>query len=261
MPLPASPEVPRPDFASVTPDRWRALAGERIFFGHQSVGGNIVDGIAAVLAEHPGIPLHVIDTSTLDSTAGPGIYHARIGTNGNPASKSAAFDTIVGRGAPAIGVLKYCYEDVDARSNPDSLFAAYERAMAALRARDPHFIMVHVTMPLTTIEGRRELVMARLRGRATKRDLNVTRNRYNALLRQAYAGKEPVFDLARFESTRADGSRAFFMRGADTVYILDRGYTDDGGHLNVAARRAAAREFLAVLAGLLAAALPVRGRA
>ena len=250
MPLLASPDVPRPDFTAVTPDRWRALSGERVFFGHQSVGGNIVDGIAAVLAEHPGIPLRVADAATLDSAGAPGIYHGLVGTNGDPASKTAAFDAIVDQGAPGVGILKYCYVDVDGRSDPDSLFASYHREMVSLRARHPNLNIVHVTMPLTTIGGRRELVMARLRGRTTSRDLNVIRNRYNALLRQAYANKEPVFDLARLESTHADGSRAFFVRGGDTVYTLAPEYTDDGGHLNASARHAAAREFLAVLAGL-----------
>jgi hypothetical protein len=250
MPLPAAPDVPRPNFATVTSDRWRALAGERVYFGHQSVGGNIVDGIASVLADHPGIPLRVVEAAALDSAGAPGIYHGLIGTNGDPAGKTAAFGAIVDRGAPGVGILKYCYVDVDARSNPDSLFASYQRAMMSLRARHPALNIVHVTMPLTTVGGWKEVVMGKLRGRTTTRDLNVTRNRYNALLRLAYAGKEPVFDLARFESTHSDGSRAFFMRKGDTVFTLAPEYTDDGGHLNAAARRAAAMEFLAVLAGL-----------
>ena len=250
MTLPAAPDVPRHRFADVTVEQWRALAAKRMYFGHQSVGGNIVEGIAGVLAAHPEIPLRVVEASTLDSSNAPGLYHARIGQNGDPASKTVAFDTIVNRGAPAVAMLKYCYVDVDGRSNPDSLFAAYERTVMSLRSRHHGLVIVHVTMPLTTIEGRREVFMARLRGQATRRDLNVTRNRYNALLRAKYAGKEPVFDLARLESTRADGSRAFFMRGADTVYVLAPEITDDGGHLNAAGRRVAAEEFLALLAGL-----------
>jgi hypothetical protein len=251
MTIPAAPQAPRPAFADVTPAQWQALAGKRLYFGHQSVGGNIVDGVTAVLADHPEIPLHVVQAAALDSSAAPGLYHARIGRNGNPGSKAAAFNAIVDHGVPAVGILKFCYVDVEGRRNPDSLFAEYQRDMSALRARHPGLVIVHVTMPLTvTGEGRLDLLVQKVRGQASSFELNIIRNRYNALLRQAYVGKEPVFDLARLESTAADGSRVFFTSGADTVYTLAPGNTDDGGHLNAAARRAAAQEFLAVLAGL-----------
>lgn len=251
MPIPAAPDAPQPSFAAVTPEQWRALAGRRMYFGHQSVGGNIIDGVKAVLADHPEIPLRVIEASTLDSASGPGLYHARIGHNGDPSSKVAAFDSIVGGGDPSVAMLKFCFVDVNGHTDPDSLFAAYQREMSALHARLPNLVIVHVTMPLTqTTEGRRDLLMAKLRGQANSYELNVIRNRYNALLRQAYAGREPVFDLARFESTRPDGSRAFFLRGADTVYKAASETTDNGGHLTGAGRRGAAEAFLAVLATL-----------
>jgi hypothetical protein len=251
MPVPASPEAPQPSFSAVTPEQWRALAAKRIYFGHQSVGGNIINGVRSVLADHPEIPLQVFESTSLDSSSAPGLYHARIGRNGDPGSKTSAFDSIVGHGGASVAALKFCYVDVDGHSDPDSLFAAYQRNMSTLRARLPSLVIVHVTMPLTTTgEGRRDLLMAKLRGKATSYDLNLIRNRYNALLRQAYVGKEPVFDLARLESTHADGSRSYFTRGADTVYTLAPELTDDGGHLNTSARRAAAESFLALLATL-----------
>jgi len=251
MPVPASPEAPQPSFSAVTPEQWRALAAKRIYFGHQSVGGNIINGVTSVLADHPEIPLQVFESTSLDSNSAPGLYHARIGQNGDPGSKTSAFESIVGRGGASVAALKFCYVDVDGRSDPDSLFAAYQRDMSTLRARLPGLVIVHVTMPLTTTgEGRRDLLMAKLRGKATSYDLNLIRNRYNALLRQAYVGREPVFDLARLESTHADGSRSYFTRGADTVYTLAPELTDDGGHLNTSARRAAAEAFLALLATL-----------
>ena len=251
MPVPASPEAPQPSFSAVTPEQWRALAAKRLYFGHQSVGGNIINGVTSVLADHPEIPLQVFESTSLDSNSAPGLYHARIGQNGDPGSKTSAFESIVGRGGASVAALKFCYVDVDGRSDPDSLFAAYQRDMSTLRARLPGLVIVHVTMPLTTTgEGRRDLLMAKLRGKATSYDLNLIRNRYNALLRQAYVGREPVFDLARLESTHADGSRSYFTRGADTVYTLAPELTDDGGHLNTSARRAAAEAFLALLATL-----------
>lgn len=251
MPIPSAPEAPQPDFASVTQAQWDTLATRRVYFGHQSVGGNIVDGIQAVLADHPEMKLRVVEAAKVDSSDPPGIYQARIGHNGDPGSKLSAFDEIMSPGAASVGVIKFCYVDVEGGRNPDSLFAAYQEEVKRLEAKLPGITLVHVTMPLTTVsEGRRDRLMAWLRGTPTSADLDVIRNRYNALLRRAYVGSAPVFDLARVESTRPDGSRTFFVHGADTVYTLAPDNTEDGGHLNVAARRRAAEAFLAVLANL-----------
>jgi len=248
--IPDATEAPPAPFGEVTRERWQALGAMRLYFGHQSVGGNIVAGLEAVLAEHPEIPLRIVEAATLDPASGPGLYHARIGRNGAPASKTRAFSAIVDGGDPAVGVLKYCYLDVTGDTDPAALFAEYRKAMDELRARHPDLVIVHVTIPLTANDGRREWLKARLRGRATARDLNVLRNHYNALLRQAYVGKAPVFDLARVESTTSDGRRTSFERNGVPVYYLAPEYTDDGGHLNAIGRRVAAEELLAVLAGL-----------
>jgi len=243
-----APEAPPVAFADVTPAQWQSLAAKRVFFGHQSVGGNIMDGVAEVLAAHPGLGLHVTRSANLDAAAAPGIYHARIGQNGDPEGKAAAFTRIADAADPAIGLVTSCYVDVTGATDPDTLFADYQRRMADLRARHPGLVLVHVTMPLTSLGGRKERLMGWLRGTATTYDLNAIRNRYNGLLRAAYVGKEPVFDLARLESTHADGSRSFFTRGGDTIFYLAPELTDDGGHLNAEGRRRAAEEFLAVLA-------------
>lgn len=244
------PAVPSMDFSKVTQEQWESLAQRRIYFGHQSVGDNIVEGIREVLAEHPEIPLQVIETVSLDSMNAPGLYHARIGQNGDPGSKTSAFTAIVDRGQPAVGVLKYCYVDVGSETDPVAMFAEYQRAMTQLRAAHPDLVIAHVTLPLTSISGRREWLVMKLRGQTTERDLNALRNRYNRTLREAYVGKEPVFDLARVESTHADGSRSFFSRRGEAVYILAPELTDDGSHLNAVGRRAVAEAFLAMLASL-----------
>jgi hypothetical protein len=76
----------------------------------------------------------------------------------------------------------------------------------------------------------------------------VRRDEYNRLLRATYAGREPVFDLARVESTAPDGTRVTVTWNGITAPALSPAYTDDGGHLNARGRLAAAREFLTVLA-------------
>jgi len=111
---------------------------------------------------------------------------------------------------------------------------------------------VHVTVPLTAEEKNSSFTdsaKTTLR-RMLGREANVKRNEFNQLLRETYAGKEPLFDLAEVESTRADGKRSYYTRGFDKVYTLAPEWTTDGGHLNEEGRRAAAQKLLQVLAGL-----------
>jgi hypothetical protein len=147
-------------------------------------------------------------------------------------------------------MVKLCYVDVAADTDPQALFDSYRQRMAELSALLPRLTIVHFTMPVTTVESTRGYWKSKLLGRPTVRDRNAIRNRYNVLIRAAYAGREPVFDLAALESTHPDGSRAFFRRGADSVFTLAPEYTDDGDHLAGAARRMVAEQFLIFLARL-----------
>lgn len=79
---------------------------------------------------------------------------------------------------------------------------------------------------------------------------NTTRNKVNDMLREAYLNKEPIFDLAKYEATLPDGTRAFFKEGNNKIYVLNSRYTDDGGHLNEFGRRIVAEQFLIFLVRL-----------
>src|SRR5687768_9629279 len=59
------------------------LARARIYFGHQSVGNNVLDGLAA-LATKEGVELRILEAPADDGR--PGIIHARIGQNRAPES-------------------------------------------------------------------------------------------------------------------------------------------------------------------------------
>ena len=65
---------------------------------------------------------------------------------------------------------------------------------------------------------------------------NIKRNAYNALLRETYQGKEPVFDIAAIEATTQDGQPVSFSLKGQTYYSLNPAYTPDGGHLNEVGR-------------------------
>lgn len=237
-------------FSDVQPSRWNALANLRFFFAHQSVGADIVDGMTEVLAARADIPLRVIESATSTGNIEAGFFHARLGRNGDVRSKCEAFAEAVRSMSPTVAMLKYCYVDIDAASNPDALFDDYRRRMDALRAEVPQLTIVHATMPLTDIDGRKARLMSLLGRGSSKRDLNAIRNRYNDLLRDAFARAEPVFDIAEIESTRADGSRTAFLKRGQPVYHLAPELTHDGGHLNAAGKRAAAEGLLALLASI-----------
>lgn len=247
------------DDAPLTDPQWQRLATLKVFFGHQSVGRNIVAGIDEIVRdERPRVAPTVLAAASPRDVAGPALVHGEIGRNGDPRSKTAAFlaalDGVSADRQPDVAMYKFCYVDVDDTTDVDALFADYRAGVAAVRARHPSIRLVHVTIPLTAVSQPNAVKAAvkRLLGRSPSSELEreARRNRFNALLRSAYGATEPVFDLARVESTHGDGSRSFFLRGRDTVYTLASEYTEDGGHLNALGRRRAAGDLLRLISDL-----------
>jgi lysophospholipase L1-like esterase len=236
------------------PAAWSRLADARIYFGHQSVGTNIIEGLRDLSAAHSDSPLRIV-RSREHSSGSPALIEFTIGENGRPESKMKDFAATLEQiedSAPAIAIFKYCYLDITPETDVKRLFTTHRQALDEMRARHPNLTFVHVTSPLTRLESGSRVLAKRLLGKPTTRDANAKRNRFNAMLREQYAG-EPIFDLAKVESTRPDGSRSFFNNGAEVVYTLAPELTDDGGHLNTTGRRAAAREFAAVIGRIAAA--------
>lgn len=232
---------------------WERLADRRIFFGHQSVGGNLVAGIERLLAENPTIRLRIVHAAKPAAVEGPAFIDFAIGRNGDPASKDRAFAEVLLTASGSTGDLamyKYCYVDFTAKSDAERIFADYRSRIRAVRERHPGVVIVHMTTPLTTDGGRRKELIDRLLARSTGREVNGVRNHFNDLMLREYTGVEPVFDLAGAESTRPDGSRAYVRLGGRTVYTLAPELSDDGGHLNELGQRLVAERFLLFLAGL-----------
>lgn len=230
-----------------------ALTTKKIFFGHQSVGNDIVQGIKELANEKPRLKLNILKSSDPQAVSGPALVEFEVGHNGDPRSKLDAFAAVVDKGLGAkggIAILKFCYVDIDFSTDIPKLFAVYRNKMSDLKARYPGLKIVHVTVPLTTASPWSKAWIKGLLRRGTRQDLNVKRNEFNNMMRQSYAATEPFFDLAEIESTHADGSRSYFMQGPETVYILAPEFTDDGGHLNEIGRRVAAARLLLVIAGL-----------
>jgi len=150
---------------------------------------------------------------------------------------------------PDVAFLKFCYIDANAQSDVRAILNHYREAFAGLRARHPGVTFVHLTMPLRVVQTGWRVPVKNLVGRPIGGYAdNAKRNEYNALLRAEYDGREPLFDLAEIQSTRADGSRVSFSAGGVTHFALAPEYTNDGGHLNALGRRVVAERLLVFLA-------------
>ena len=228
------------------------VARERIYFGHQSVGMNLLQGVAELAAE-AGVPVRIARADHAIDVPPATFGHTFVAENGRPLEKLESFRSALGAADVDIAMLKFCYVDIEADTDVKALFARYQAALAELRRAHPHTTFVHITLPLTTVQTGFKAVVKRLLGRPPYGTLeDMRRDEYNRLLRQAYAGREPLFDLARIESTAPDGTPVQVQWNGVVAPVMAAEYTDDGGHLNAEGRRRGARALIAVLAGVRA---------
>lgn len=235
----------------------QTLSQARIYFAHQSVGRNLLQGIGELSAE-AGVPLRIEEIKGTAPPAGPGLFHANVGENGIADTKIAAFVHDVSMAAPAggydVALLKFCYTDLGDESrdkSPRQLFERYRKTMADLHTSRPEVAIMHATIPLRADPPGWKTRVKRWLGRPTwNDDGNIMRGEYNSLLRAATAPTE-LFDVARLEATRPDGSISSFSAGGREVETLAPGYTYDGGHLNDPAKKQLAAAFLHSLAEAL----------
>jgi hypothetical protein len=236
---------------------WKKLSETRIYFGHQSVGVNIVDGIKDVLRENPQIKLRVVETSSPSEVDGPVFSHSTIGKNEEPLSKIEAFESFMKKNGTKIDVafFKFCFVDIDSKTDVKKVFAKYKDSISKERKNFPGTTLLHVTVPL--LRRQENGFKARIKKLVGvggdgffDDEHNVARNSFNDLLRGEYGGKEPIFDLAGIESTLPDGKRLSFEKGGKIYYSLVPEYTNDGGHLNEKGQKIVAEQFLIFLATL-----------
>ncbi len=246
---PVEPASQAPD-AAVPAAAWDALAKLKVYFGHQSVGHNILDGVRALMKDAPGgARLDIRETSDPAAFAQPVFAHAAIGKNTAPLSKIEHFRQVLESGvgdAADIAFFKLCYVDIHGGTDVEALIRAYDEAIAALQTRFPKLAIPVVTVPLTAIPSGFKESVKKLLGRGEPdKAANVKREAFNAHLRGKYGPL--VFDLAALESTAPDGARTTFAAEGGAIPALYPGYTTDGGHLNAEGGRIAAAGLLIYL--------------
>lgn len=227
-----------------------------IYFGHQSVGRDLMAGINRLNTEG-AIGLSLIQTDDPTILTGPAFVHFRAGSNRDYASKNAALLRLLktrSSADEAVVLLKYCYADLTHDHNPYDIFAAYCEMVETIQAEHPDVTVVHTTMPLTTVESAFRARTSYLMGRPTQRSASIARHSYNQLLRAEFVGKQPVFDLARIEATRPDGTFSTFMWRGSAIDTLAAENTYDGGHLSPSCQLVAAEALLNLLADVIEAA-------
>ena len=179
-----------PSLKEVPESSWQKLAEKKIYFGHQSVGFNVVDGIKDVLRENPKIRLNLQETDDPTLFSAPLLAHSQVGRNTNPGSKIQAFAGLMDNGLgnkADIAFFKFCYVDVTSPTDVEKVFAEYKTTLTALQNKYPRTTFLHLTVPLTTVppafKPRIKWVIKKIIGRATGPEDNIQREVFNQLLR------------------------------------------------------------------------------
>jgi hypothetical protein len=250
-PAPAPPSAPASTAAAATPSKqggsratgvlgaeaiaaWDALpAAEknrvkaaRVFFGHQSVGGNTLEGVEAL-----GYPVH--EVSGAADYGSPGIGHAYLESNTEPLQKILNFERFLGRlgGNVQVAAMKLCWIDFEHGTNVGAIETRYQTVLAGLRAAHPKVTFFHVTTPIKTDDP----------------GANARRLAYGDWLKTTYARESIVLDLAGIQSTKGNGAPC--MNGATRAMCTE--YASDEGHLNAQGSARAAKAFLYAIYKLL----------
>jgi hypothetical protein len=225
----------------------------RVFFNHQSVGFNLLAGVQSVgAAAGREVKVVALDGGGGDGHAGggPGWFHATGGHNGDPKSKIDFFVATLKRVdfKPELAFMKFCYVDFNPQTDVAAVFDYYQKALTTLKRERPDVRFAHVTVPLMEKTNDVKSRLQRLLGRDVwGDDANIRRAEFNERLARAFVS-DPIFDLARSESTRSDGMRESFEKNGKVYYSLQTSYTNDGGHLNDAGQRALGAEMVRFVA-------------
>ena len=246
-----------PSIDNVSLEHWEKLAEKKIFFGHQSVGYNIIDGITDIINERDHIKLNIIEAREPSAFDQPVFAHSQVGMNTQPFSKIDRFVEIMNSGVGNkvdIAFFKFCYVDITRDSNPQEVFDSYNAAMEGLKGQYPNTKFLHITIPIRSVPKQTKRYLKQmvklLIGKPGFFEDNMMRHNYNDLLTKAYSKSGLFFNLALIESVNPSGFGCYSLKGAAKISVMAPEYTEDGGHLNSLGRKNAAEQLLIILADI-----------
>lgn len=233
-------------FEEISHEQLENVREKSYYFGHQSVGNNILDGIADL-----AMSLNIQNLDDYADSGNPVFLHSQVGRNNYPISKLEDFSQKLSGAVGSnvqVAFLKLCYVDVNENTDVDALFNDYSKTFNQLQTQFPDITFVHFTVPLMSRQKGLKSFIKKIIGR----DLygyedNLKRQNLNEKIRQQY---DIVFDIAVIESTKPDGSRMEHTLNGQTYFSMHPDYTDDGGHLNETGRTKVAGELLRFLSEL-----------
>ena len=220
---------------------------QKVFFGHQSVGGNIIEGIKLLTTEIPilQVDLKKTDENVFEKSV---FTHAGIGKNGDPLSKYEAFKKLLESGIGDrvdIAGMKLCYVDISGKTDVMDLFNNYKEMVKYIKNRYPKLELIHIATPLTVKSNPvKDLIKTIIGKENIWKEANRNRIRYNNLLRAEYKNIDPVFNLDIIEAFGADSVPG---KTDNDNYSLDNRLASDWGHLNDLGKRTVAGEFIRFL--------------
>lgn len=237
-PVPSEVDQPTPaeSIPSDTATTLSQIRETKVFFGHQSVGYNVMKGVNLLAAQSGVDAPNYAEVKAGDRTPSDrsGYFaHAKVGENGYPLEKLDEFDAIIRGGLGDdldIALIKLCYIDFDPRTDARAVFGAYRQVMGALEKDYPEVAFVYSTVPLEVDADK----------------ANTVRTEFNELVRKEYAVTGRLWDIAAAESTDPDGGRV----GGERYEALYPAYASDGAHLNEVGAVAVAEPFTQLLASL-----------
>jgi hypothetical protein len=108
--------------------KWNNLSKKKIYFGHQSVGSDIIRGIEDLQKINPIINLNILEKSNSNIHKSGVFLHSKIGINNKPSTKIDDFFNIFEqelKDSVDIAFLKLCYVDIAANTDIQNLFELY----------------------------------------------------------------------------------------------------------------------------------------
>ncbi len=213
------------------------IAQTRIFFGHRSVGSDIVElGVPAVYERFGVAPPDVSSGSPLGAGSAGDQWLAQ---TDDPRVKIDDFEEWIRERSVAtasdIAFMKLGYVDILAETDLQAVFDHYRAVLDGLETDFPAMMFLHATVSPTRWDPWN----------------NAAIERFNTLMRTTYADSGSLYDLAAVLSTCPDGTIDAHETDDGLAYVqLCADYSRDGGHLSQLGSEVAATELLRLLAAV-----------